>query len=374
MKRTRLSTIWLKGLVSLWLTSFGVSAAHADCSAPAPVCSWITKIVGIKTPSMVASGVQIRSDLIVTNRHVAEDHRTVLTRDHFSALRPAEPVPHDFPADLVVLRLQDSAADLGVELDVAAAPSDQLYVVGFDQGRNAARVYQPSGFAHFPDSTAFPQARIHTDARALPGNSGGAVVDANGQLVGVLASGDGKLSEIVPAEHIKAVLSRSGAQHEEAFFGQGRALRVCADTLYYAGEIPRDPPLPLIRKISDNCTKARNKQLYDQAGQLFGKWWMFAESEQFLLLSEALDPNSPNTLMSLAVTYHLDRQPEKERPVLKRYLALDPANPQALRLGIQTAGLLKDKEFADQVLALMRQHNPAALPLAEAFVTEAFAN
>ena len=78
--------------------------------------------------------------------------------------------------------------------------------------------------------------------------------------------------------------------------------------------------------------------------------------------------------MSLAVTYHLDRQPDKERPVLRRYLALDPANPQALRLGIQTAGLLKDKEFADQVLALMRQHNPAALPLAEAFVTEAFAN
>ena len=27
--------------------------------------------------------------------------------------------------------------------------------------------------------------------------------------------------------------------------------------------------------------------------------------------------------MSLAVTYHLDRQAEKERPILERYLALD---------------------------------------------------
>ena len=120
--------------------------------------------------------------------------------------------------------------------------------------------------------------------------------------------------------------------------------------------------------------KARNKQLYDQTGQLFGKWWMFAESEQFLMLSNALDPDSPNTLMSLAVTYHLNRQPEQERSVLKRYLQLDPSNPQALRLGIQTAGILKDRAFADDVLELMRLHNPAALPLAESFIKEAFGN
>ena len=374
MKRTNLSSIWLKGFLFLWLTSHGISTAYADCSAPAPVCAWTSKIVGIKTPNMIASGVQISPDFIVTNRHVAEDHQQVLTRNHKAALRPAVPIPHDFAADLVVLRLQDSEAVLPARVEVATISSQQLYVVGFDQGRNAARVYKPAEFAHYPDSASFPQARIHTDARALPGNSGGAVVDADGRLVGILASGDGKLSEVIPAEHINVLLSRSGPQHETAFFDQGKALRICADTLYFAAEIPRNPPLPLIRKITDNCRKANNKQLYDQAGQLFGKWWMFVESEQFLLLSQTADPNSPNTLMSLAVTYHLDRRPEQGRPVLKRYLELDPANAQALRLGIQTAGLLKDRPFADEVLELMRQHNPAALPLAESFISEAFAN
>ena len=374
MKRTNLSSIWLKGFLFLWLASRGISTAYADCSAPAPVCAWTSKIVGIKTPNMIASGVQISPDFIVTNRHVAEDHQQVLTRNHKAALRPAVPIPHDFAADLVVLRLQDSEAALPARVEVATISSQQLYVVGFDQGRNAARVYKPAEFAHYPDSASFPQARIHTDARALPGNSGGAVVDADGRLVGILASGDGKLSEVIPAEHINVLLSRSGPQHETAFFDQGKALRICADTLYFAAEIPRNPPLPLIRKITDNCRKANNKQLYDQAGQLFGKWWMFVESEQFLLLSQTADPNSPNTLMSLAVTYHLDRRPEQGRPVLKRYLELDPANAQALRLGIQTAGLLKDRPFADEVLELMRQHNPAALPLAESFISEAFAN
>ena len=374
MKRTNLSSIWLKGFLLLWLASHGISTAYADCSAPVPVCAWMSKIVGIKTPNMIASGVQISPDFIVTNRHVAEDHQQVLTRNQKATLRPAVPIPHDFSADLVVLRLQDSEAVLPARVEVATISSQQLYVVGFDQGRNAARVYKPAEFAHYPDSASFPQARIHTDARALPGNSGGAVVDADGRLVGILASGDGKLSEVIPAEHINVLLSRSGPQHETAFLAQGKALRICADTLYFAAEIPRNPPLPLIRKITDNCRKANNKQLYDQAGQLFGKWWMFVESEQFLLLSQTADPNSPNTLMSLAVTYHLDRRPEQGRPVLRRYLELDPTNAQALRLGIQTAGLLKDRPFADEVLELMRQHNPAALPLAESFISEAFAN
>ena len=82
---------------------------------------------------MIASGVQISPDFIVTNRHVAEDHQQVLTRNHKAALRPAVPIPHDFAADLVVLRLQDSEAVLPARVEVATISSQQLYVVGFDQ-------------------------------------------------------------------------------------------------------------------------------------------------------------------------------------------------------------------------------------------------
>ena len=40
------------------------------------------KIVGLKTKSMVASGILINENLIVTNRHVVEDHQSVLVRDY----------------------------------------------------------------------------------------------------------------------------------------------------------------------------------------------------------------------------------------------------------------------------------------------------
>jgi two-component SAPR family response regulator len=112
----------------------------------------------------------------------------------------------------------------------------------------------------------------------------------------------------------------------------------------------------------------------DQAGQTFGRWWMFELSEKFLRKSEQFDPGSPNTLMSLAVTYHLSRKPEFTIDVLKRYLELDPSNHQALRMSIQSAGMVGDKAFADKVLNLMERHNPSALPLAKSYIENAFSN
>ena len=127
-------------------------------------------------------------------------------------------------------------------------------------------------------------------------------------------------------------------------------------------------------KIERNCYNSGNRQLIDQAGQTFGRWWMFDLSEKYLKKSESMDPYSPNTLMSLAVTYHLSRDSEKSVKILKRYLELDPENPQALRMGIQGAGAVGDKVFADRVLELMKKHNPSAVPLAESFIENAFAD
>ena len=52
----------------------------------------------------------------------------------------------------------------------------------------------------------------------------------------------------------------------------------------------------------------------------------------------------------------------KELPVLKRYLQINPSNSSA-KTGNPDSWNAKRQEFADEVLALMRVHNPAALPL-----------
>ena len=52
-----------------------------------------------------------------------------------------------------------------------------IRVIGFDQGRKSNRIYDKGKVIAYSDTNKYPQSRIHTDAKSLPGNSGSAVVD-----------------------------------------------------------------------------------------------------------------------------------------------------------------------------------------------------
>ena len=350
------------------------SESNVACEAPSAVCEWRERIVGIKTPNMIASGILITDGQIVTNRHVVEDHQSILVKNFDGIVEKAKVIPHDIPVDLAIVTSGFTQIEPELEELVAKTKSQTLYVVAFDQGRNSVRVYKHSHFALYPELEEHPTARIHSNSKALPGNSGGAVVNEHGMLVGVLASGDHRISEIIPATNIDKVLGSMGVVHKEAFSEIGGFIRRCADALHASVSILKDPPHPIISKIERNCLKSQNKQLIDQAGQSFGRWWMFDISEKFLRASEKLDPRSPNTLMSLAVTYHLSRKSKHAIDILKRYLDLDPSNQQALRLSIQNAGIVRDRAFADKALDLMERYNPSALPLANSYIENAFSN
>ena len=116
------------------------------------------------------------------------------------------------------------------------------------RGRNSSRVYKHNRIALYPDLERHPTARIHSNSKALPGNSGGAVVNEHGMLVGVLASGDHRISEIIPTANIDKVLGSMGALHK-AFSEIGGFIRRCADALQASASILKDPPNPIISKI-----------------------------------------------------------------------------------------------------------------------------
>ena len=132
---------------------------------------------------------------------------------------------------------------------------DLVQVVAFDQGRNAARVYKPSTFALYPKLETHPIARIHSNSKALPGNSGGAVVDQYGMLVGVLASGDHRISEIIPATNINKVFGAIGAPYKEAFSQIGGFIRRCADALHTSASIIKNPPIFKLFKANNKVFK-----------------------------------------------------------------------------------------------------------------------
>jgi tetratricopeptide (TPR) repeat protein len=152
----------------------------------------------------------------------------------------------------------------------------------------------------------------------------------------------------------------------------GKYIRLCADNLELAFNVQRKLDPNLRDNISSNCWNSKNKQLIDQAGQTFGRLGELQKSAKFLEKSTQLDPMSPNSLLSLAITYHIDRKIKKEKPIILRLLKLIPEDPQVLRLGIQVAGLLKDKKMSQNILYLMSLHNKEALPLAKKFIDNAF--
>lgn len=213
-------------------------------------------MMGLKTPNMIAFGTMIAPNFILTNRNVVEDHAVIAVRMASGDIRSARPT---------------------------------LHVVAFDRRRSQTWVNNPSSYANFPNLGVNPQARVHSDAEALPGNSGGAVVDEVGRLVGILAAGGGGMSEVIPNSHLSALLKSSRDEasvgHAELFFRQGKAISDCADLLYVAGPIARNLPADLLQALETACLVSENRMLFDLAGQKFGQWWMIAKSKMFLLKS-----------------------------------------------------------------------------------------
>jgi hypothetical protein len=351
--------------------SFSSFSQQSKCNEIKKICLMLNQVVGIKTPMMVASGTIFNKYFIITNRHVIEDHKQVIIKFYDGSIKKAYPIPHNYPVDLVILTLNKDIP-LPYKLIDPYLISGMLRVVAFDQGRNSNRIYKKGRIIVLPDIKKNVQARIHTSAKSLPGNSGGAVVDDNGNLVGFLASGDGNINEVISLSSLNGVLKNTNVKHTIDFFKIGKFIRLCADNLEIAFNVQKNPDPVLIKNITTNCWNSNNKQLIDQAGQTFGRLGDLKKSSKFLERSIRLDPMSPNSLLSLAITYHIDRKISKERPIINRLLKLIPEDPQVLRLGVQVAGILKDKKMSKTILNLMSIHNKEALPLAKKFIDNAF--
>ena len=356
--------------IALFISKFALSDLK-NCKYNENICNRLNQVVGIKTPMMVASGTIIDDDFIVTNRHVVEDHKQLIIRYYNGEIKKAFPLTHNFPADLAILTLNKQKRNPTKLLKLNKIKG-MIRVIGFDQGRKSNRIYDKGKVISYSDTNKYPQSRIHTDAKSLPGNSGGAVVDDNGNLVGILASGDGNINEIIPISLVNEVIKRTDLKHEDNFFKIGKKIRLCADNLEEAQYVQKNLDDKIKKKIDSYCWNSQNKQLIDQAGQTFGRLGDLNKARKFLEKSLTLDPSSPNSLISLAIVYHIQRDLEKERPIILRLLKLTPENPQVLRLGVQVAGILKDKNMSDNVLALMSKYNKEALPLAKKFIEKAF--
>lgn len=356
----------LCGLLLALLLAPAARGQGDDCSAPPPVCAARGAVFAVSAFDPLGSAVRLGENRLVTARHVVADAATVTL--FLSDGRPLEArvVPSDYPGDLVLL--ETDGLPPGPVLTPGAARLDSaLYTLGADIGERRIRAYQPGRLAFAPPPDR-PLARLHHDAYSQPGNSGGALVDAEGRLVGIVASGGEGRFEAIPAEAIPALAARSGPDKAAASAEIGAAVRICTTLLENLGAAgPRLEDQPA-KAVATACRRSGNRQLTDLAAQTLGRAGRTAAAVTLFEAGLAEDPNAVNTRIGLAVTHHLARDFEAALPQLRWLVEHAGDDPQVLRLAIQAGAWGGDPALAERALARLKTADPRSAAAAERFL------
>ncbi|WP_299622930.1 trypsin-like peptidase domain-containing protein [Pelagibius sp.] len=361
-----------RALVALAFVAAAILAAPAadaqlaPCDQPQAVCDARQAVFAISAFDPVGSAVRIAPERLVTARHVVADEAEAIVFLADGTPLTAQVVPSGYRADLVLLEV--AGLPPGPVLAPGAAHLEMpLYTVAADVGRQRIRAYDPGRAVALPPSDR-PLARLHTTAYSQPGNSGGALVDAEGRLVGIVASGGAGRFEAIPVAAIAALEAQSGPDFSDESAEIGAAVRICTTLIEDRQARPGRLDEQQAKAIATACGRAGNRQLLDLAGQALGRGGAAAEAVPLFERALAEDPNAVNTRLGLVVTHHLLRDYEAELPHLHWLMEHAGDDLQVLRFAIQAGTWGGEPELAARALARLKQVNPQTAPAAERFV------
>jgi hypothetical protein len=354
-------------VLGLWLAAWpGAAAQDAACAAPAPVCAARASVFAVSSYDPLASAVRIGPELLVTNRHVAADAARAEVRLPDGRRLAAEVVPTGYAGDLALLRAPGLGEGPVLEHG-ELRDGIRLYAVGVDIESGRVRAYAPGRLILAP-APGKPRARIHHAARSQPGHSGGALVDAQGRLIGIVAAGGEGNNEAIPAAAIAALLAERGPAFAQAARARGAATRVCSEALERANRVGPRLNEALAKALERACTMSGNRQLLDLAGQALGR---SARHDRAIALFEralAEDPNAINARIGLAVTLQLARRYGAAAPHLAWLLDVKPDNLQVLRMATLSGKWGRAPGLSARALALIEAHHPLMAPSARKFL------
>ncbi|MGI9414167.1 MAG: S1 family peptidase [Hyphomicrobiales bacterium] len=341
------------------------ATAEDACRAPEPVCAARGAVFAISSFDPFASAVRIGDDLLVTTRHSVADEATVtITRKDGTKLTgTVRPTGHDI--DLILIDAEGLAPGAVLAAGGTADAGTTLYTVGGDAGGKRVRVY-PKGRVLLKPSGETAYGRLHHTAYSQPGNSGGALVDETGRLVGIVASGGEGRYEAIPARELARLKELSGPEFADQSAALGGAVRRCVELLEQRsrGLVPKDWADGLFTA----CSTSGNRQLYDIAAQVLSRGRQPALAVKISELSVARDPNALNTRLTLLTILHIARRFEDELPHVRFLLEHLPGEPMVHRFAIQAGKWADAPDLVEKGLELIKQHNPAQLKAAQGFL------
>lgn len=331
---------------------------------PAPVCDARDAVFGISAFDPIGSAVRIGPDLLVTNRHIVADRDEVdiILADGERVKGQVEPT--SFRGDLIFVR---ATLPDGPLLKPGGEASGDLWSVGQDISAKRVKVY-PKGKVLLAPAPDKPYARLHHTAYSQPGNSGGALVNADGQLVGITASGGAGRFEAVPAGQIEGLRAKSGAAQTEESAKIGKNLRECTLMLEKARRMGDTLPDKVAGVLGMSCAASDNRQLYDLAGQLLARHRRLDKAVSFFERSIEKDPNAINSRLGLVIALRFARRLDEAKPHVLWLLDVIPEERMIHPIALHVGKATDDQELVQEALALIEKHAPNQLEAAKNFL------
>ncbi len=161
------------------------SAGYADV-----VQRLTPSVVTVRTDGGLGSGVVFRPDVVLTNQHVVADARAVVIEYADGTSSPGRVLATDVVTDLAVVRTERTGLPVPEYRTPLPRPGEVVLAMGSPLGfENSVTAGIVSGLNRaIPGSAAQTRALvdlIQTDAPISPGNSGGALLDAAGRVIGI---------------------------------------------------------------------------------------------------------------------------------------------------------------------------------------------
>lgn len=147
-------------------------------------------VVTVRAGDSVGSGVVLRSDIVVSNQHVVGDQSEIVIRYADSTESPATVVATDRVTDLAVIRTERKNLPVPEYREQLPRQGDVALAIGSPLGfQNSVTAGIISGLhREIPGSASESRSLvdlIQTDAPISPGNSGGALLDTDGRVIGI---------------------------------------------------------------------------------------------------------------------------------------------------------------------------------------------
>ncbi|MGE5596567.1 MAG: S1C family serine protease, partial [Hyphomicrobiales bacterium] len=167
-------------------------------------------LVAVRSPSGGGSGTVWSADgLIVTNHHVVPGDRAEVQLPDDRVL-PARVIARDPLRDLAGLRVDAVALSAAKPADSDAVRVGQLvFAIGNPWGQRGtltAGIVMSKGPAALENEVPLDEA-IHADVRLARGNSGGALADAEGNVIGINSMIAGGVAIAVPSNEVQRFLA-----------------------------------------------------------------------------------------------------------------------------------------------------------------------